>query len=224
LGCAVRNHDDLSIAAVSDAHRRDAFGVPERHVHGAAILRVHGLESDGPARLPRAGRGPLRDPSQVGRPLIGIALPVEHHALGVVARDLDRGLVREQLERVDAPPLATGESLRRRTADLEDHEVGVLARLRHLEGTDLHALDQSLHELADLPERAAHCANRGTRIGLDGFRGPTFALERTSFAATVAIPVALPTVASAAAPIAIARSAPPVAPVPTAAPRRPNVV
>src|SRR5690606_18777566 len=61
LGRVVRHHHHLAVAALADAHRRDALDVAQRHVNDAPLLRTHRLERHRPPGLASPLRRAVRN-------------------------------------------------------------------------------------------------------------------------------------------------------------------
>src|SRR5690606_35748908 len=157
------------------------------------------------------------------RALVGVPLDLDHDPLRVLAGDPQRGLVREELDRVDGPGVARRELGRSRAAELHHDQPLGLARLGDLERPGAHPLDQPAHEGSNLPERRRRRADRGgcrrrRRRGLLRHRLAARTIPPPALAAPAALPLAalgptapLTTVAFAAARLALpARAAPAV--------------
>src|SRR5262249_35666203 len=151
LGSALRNDHDLAEAALADAHGRDALGIAQREMDRTAIPGAHRVEGDRASRLARAPGGPAGAPRDPRSALLEAALDLEDDPVRLVAA-AHRSLIGEHLERIDGPPVAPAERLRRRTAQ-RDHDYAALPRLGDLEGAEAHPLDRAQHEAPDLPAR-----------------------------------------------------------------------
>src|SRR5262249_28954416 len=144
LRSAFGHDDDLTEAAFSDAHRRNALVPADADVDRPAVAAVHRVERDRASALDRALDYPLGNPFEV--PLAGIGTPlyVQHHSTRRFFVATQEHLVGEELERVDRARLAAREHFGRRALDL-DHCVGAILTLSHRERSHIEPLDRALH-------------------------------------------------------------------------------
>ena len=147
---ALGHHDHLAILTLALAHRRNILPISKSHVDQASISAVHRVEGNGATGLERALCDPLSQFSEKLLSSVGIPFDVDHHALPIWT-DPRGDLVDEQLKRVDGPTLTRRERLSGWPRHLQHDHLSVLA-FGNLEWTQVHSLDGSEQELADLSE------------------------------------------------------------------------
>ena len=154
-----------------------------------------------------------RSPAEEVLALSVVALDVDHDAL-VLLGDPLRRLVHHELERVRRAPLAPGEAIRRRTAELVDDEVRLLA-LTDLERPEREPLDRTQDELADRlqpADRGAHRLLGRAELALTGLARCLGRRDDALGTRPALGPLAAPVPAIAISPIAVAALAAAAAP------------